>query len=126
MNDDTLPPLPELRPVRLQGKAYYTELRRILKEIRYDLKADAERLMQENGRKFTLRHACILALKYRINLKATVEALEDERIVPYGAYDRMLSRGLRPMTVLRETWAALHTDAALEPWQHELQKWSAQ
>lgn len=121
MSEQPTTPLPELRPVRLQGKAYYTALRAILKEIKYDLKRDAERLQRGAG-KFTVAHLCRLALTYRLNLKATAECLEDEHFLPAGTYQRLIDRGLRPMTALREVWAEMQNEEPVAPWKRELQK----
>lgn len=94
---------PALRPLARQGKAYYAELRAILKEIGADLKRDFAQTKRKNG-KITVHDVCTLALKYRLNLKATFDYLEDERLLPCGMYDQLKDRGLRPMTMLRETW----------------------
>ena len=94
---------PELRPFARQGKAYRAELRAIFKEIQHDLRADFDRLYRAR-QKFTPRDLCYLALKYRVNPKATYEMLEDLKLVPIGKYDTLRERGFRPMAALYEVW----------------------
>jgi hypothetical protein len=100
---------PELRPFARQGKAYYAELKAILKEIKYDLKHDFETISHRNG-KVTVRDMCALALKYRLNLKATFDAIEDMRLLPCGTYDLMKDRDFRPMAALRDVWEETNVD----------------
>jgi hypothetical protein len=91
-----------LRPHARQGKAYYTELKAILREVGYDLVQDAKRI-KGTGR-FTVEDLCRLALKYNLNCKATCEHLEDKRVLPCGTYDRLRCRGFRPMKLMLELW----------------------
>jgi hypothetical protein len=104
MSDILLDDLPELRPVRLQGKAYYRELKRILKEVGDDIEQDARQILRDTG-KFTVRDLAFLALKYRLNMKATCEHLEECRVLKYGTYDSLKERKLRPMAYLKEVWS---------------------
>lgn len=92
-------PLPRLRPYARQGKAYYAELRAILKEIEQSVRADILALHQREG-KITVIYVGQLALKYELNCKAMFEALEDWNIIPCGTYDRV-TRQHRPSAILR-------------------------
>lgn len=108
----SIPPpdgFPELRPFARQGKAYYAELKAILREIGADLRRDFAQTKRRSG-SVTVRDVCALALKYRLNLKATFDFLEAERLLAFGTYDTLKDRGLRPMTMLREAWEEEQVD----------------
>lgn len=104
--------LPPLRPIRVQGKAYYVALRAILKEIGDDLYADA--VAAKHAHTMTPRMLCQLALTYRLNLKATTEYLEDRKVIRCGTYDRVFreSANLRPIASLKETWAEMQGEVS--------------
>lgn len=93
-------PLPQLRPIRLQGKAYYTALRAILKDEGPDILATLAR-WRTQGVKITPTVLGALALTHMLNFKATCEYLEDCRILPCGTYDRITEGGCRPTQCLR-------------------------
>lgn len=112
MSDLQLPDLPQLRPVARQGKAYYTELKAILKEIGPAITADAERIRHEQDRAFTVRDLCVLALRYRLNCKATCEHLEDVGFLPCGTYTRLRERDFRPVSRLKEVWAEMQGETS--------------
>lgn len=92
-------PLPQLRPIRLQGKAYYVALKAILKEEGPDILATMERWRAERGG-ITPAMIGALALKHGLNFKATCEFLEDERVLKCGIYDRITEQH-RPTAVLK-------------------------
>jgi hypothetical protein len=102
-----VPPLPGLRPVRLQGKAYYTALKQLLNDIGDDLLASAEARKRQtpDRRAFRVNDLCYLALAYRLNCKATAEFLEDRHFLPAGTYESIRGRGFRLVAALREVWA---------------------
>lgn len=102
--------LPPLRPIRVQGKAYYVALRAILDEVGNDLHADAVTAKAEH--RMTPAMLCRLALTYRLNLKATTEYLEDRKVIRCGTYDRLFreSANLRPIACLKEVWAEMQTE----------------
>jgi hypothetical protein len=104
-------PLPTLRPCRLQGKAYYQELRRLHKQLGYALQRDAEGMVRDRQRgrwmALTLKEVATLALRYRLTLAATFAYFEDANKLPTGIYDALKARGMRPVSVLREVWAEL-------------------
>lgn len=97
--------LPPLRPTARRGKAYFDELRAIVAEIAPDLRRDVEAIKAE--RKIKTRDLCVLALRYRLNFKATVEALEDMNLLACGVYDRIKDSGFPIMASLREVWAEM-------------------
>lgn len=99
-------PLPQLRPVRLQGKAYYTELKRILKAEGFGILSTLNQ-WQKNGAKLTPALVGALAIKHALNFKATCEFLEDYEVIPHGTYNR-LTRQHRPSAILRagQEWLA--------------------
>ena len=92
-------PLPPLRPIRLQGKAYYTALRGILKSEGPAILATLNRWRAQHGG-VTVEMVGALALKHELNLKATCEFLADSRILPCDTYGR-ITRSMRPTEVLR-------------------------
>jgi hypothetical protein len=92
-------PLPSLRPHARQGKAYYAELRAILKEIEHDVFEEI-RAFRRAGGKITPAYIGHLALKYELNCKAMFEALEDWNLIPCGTYDKV-TRSHRPTAILR-------------------------
>jgi hypothetical protein len=98
--------LPKLRPYARQGKAYYAELRAILKEIRHRVLTDVKTLRRQ-GKRVTIRDVCVFALRYELNLKAMFDLLEDENVLPCGTYERLKDRGMRPMTALRGVYAEM-------------------
>ncbi len=93
-------PLPELRPVRLQGRAYYAELRRILAEEEAEMRRTINAWKAECGG-ITPAMIGALALKHRLNVKATCEALEEWQLLRCGVYDRIRDGGIRPTDMLR-------------------------
>ena len=101
--------LPRLRPYARQGKAYIDELRAYLKEIQFGVKEDV-RVLHRQNKKVTIRFVCELALKYELNLKAMFDFLEDEKLVPYGTYESLKDRGMRPMTMLRQVWQEMQAN----------------
>lgn len=101
--------LPRLRPYARQGKAYHDELKAILKEIQFRVKEDVKVFHQRNG-KITPRFVCQLALKYKLNLKAMFDFLEDEHLIAFGTYENLKDRGLCPMAALKEVWAAMQQE----------------
>lgn len=91
--------LPKLRPYARQGKAYYAELRAILKEIEQDVRADILAHHQRGGT-ITVAYVGWLALRYELNCKAMFDALEGWGLIPTGTYDRV-TRSHRPTAILR-------------------------
>lgn len=95
--------MPKLRPLA-RGKEYYTELNAILSKEGDALKRDFEGARARKQGRVTPRDVCFLALKYKLNLKATFDFLEDEGYLAYGTYAMLKERGLRSMAALREVW----------------------
>lgn len=117
MSEQPIRPLPELRPVRLQGGAYYKELRRLLRLLGGAIVEDAK-AFHRRDQKITVDHVAQLALKYHLNMKAVAEYLEDRRVLPTGSYERLLERGLRPMTALTQVWNRI-SDEQIETWERQ-------
>lgn len=100
----TIPAMPELRPVRLQGRAYYDELKRLIREHGAQMLEDAIDIKTETHM-FTPYDLAYLALKYRLNMKATCEWLEESGFLLHGTYAKLLDRRFKPVTVARRVWA---------------------
>jgi hypothetical protein len=109
--ETTIPTMPELRPVRLQGKAYYDALKRILREIGSSLLQDAIDIKTETHT-FTPHNLCYLALKYRLNVKATCEWLEESGFLLHGTYQTLRERRFKPMYVVRQVWSECYQELA--------------
>jgi hypothetical protein len=95
----------ELRPVRLQGKAYWTALRAILADEGPSILRTLA-LWRAEGHKMTPALLGALAVRHRLNFKAMCEFLEGEGILPCGMYDRLKAGGCRPTQCLKagEEW----------------------
>lgn len=102
-------PIPHLRPYARQGRPRADELRAILKEIRTDLKHEAEQILYTT-RRFTATDLCRLALSYELDVRATCEALEEMRVIHSGAWRDLMRNGFRPSVKLREVLAERMTD----------------
>lgn len=96
--------LPELRPGRMQGKAYFAALRQLRDEIKYALRHDFEQTKHQN-REVVISDTIFWALKYRVTPAALYSILEDERLLPYGTYKSLRDRGFRPINALKEIYS---------------------
>lgn len=88
----------QLRNAR--GKRYYDILKQILAEIGPQIAEDARTIKDQNGGKLTLFNVGQLAVKYDLNFKATVEWLEESRVLKTGAYERLKDAGVKAREVL--------------------------
>jgi hypothetical protein len=77
-----------------RGKGYYTILKQILAICGQQM-ADEARATKEANEALTLYDLGALALKYDLNFKATVEWLEESRVLKSGAYQRLIDRGVK-------------------------------
>lgn len=106
--------LPQLRPHALRGKAYFDQLKGILSEIGPAILADVAGVREDTG-SITVSDVCEVALRHKLNLKATFDFLEDSRILPCGTYDRCKEGGIKPMAALREVWAEMQGECVEKP-----------
>lgn len=83
-----------------RGKGYYTILKQILSECGEKIVVDAKELASQQGGKLKVIDIATLANKYDLNYKATCEWLEECKVLPCGAYERLKDRGLKARDVL--------------------------
>lgn len=85
-----------------RGKGYYTVLRLVLAEIGQAMLDDARAIKAERGG-ISLLDIGRLAVRYDLNLKATMEWLAEGsqgHIIPTGAYDMCVDGGMKARQVL--------------------------
>ena len=98
----------------LRGKPYILLLKEIRNTIEADVCAAAAELKAKHGA-LTVTHLGILAIRFDLPLKSMAECLEDYKIVPCGAYDRMAERrGFKVATILQWAREAIEQEGAAQ------------
>lgn len=89
-----------------RGKRYYDILKLILVDVGPQIVADAQQIAIDTG-KLTVLDIGRMAVKYDLNYRATCEWLEESRVLPAGAYQRLKDNGLKVGEVLAAAKAEL-------------------
>ena len=90
----------------LRGKHYINALLTIEAESGDSMNTEFDRIKKETG-KVTLCNIGQIAVKYGLNIKATIEWFEHTGRIRFGMYDSLKNRGLKAMDIYKAVGARI-------------------